>query len=175
MDSLKNSSFLIGCRLMFGLWLASAPVSAAEGEPHHADYFDAMRQELARLNVGAQCNDAARSCSFTSTVEGIGDIRVSARHHPASDTIYIFIDNFIEVASADGPDRELALRLLSLNHRMVTAKFEWDDTTNTVRLSTVMNTDSNFDRRAFRSQIKGVINLSRQLLPEFGENPPQQN
>jgi hypothetical protein len=50
---------------------------------------------------------------------------------------------------------------------MVTAKFEWDRASRSIRLSATINTDSNFDRRAFRSQLKGLRALAEQLLPEL--------
>ena len=75
---------------------------------------------------------------------------------------------------AQSPPEPLALRLLELNREMVAAKFEWDRTRSTIRLSVVLNTDSNFDRRAFRSLIEGLKGLAQNLWPELSQlvRPP---
>ena len=39
-------------------------------------------------------------------------------------------------------------------------KFEWDPTDGEVRLAMVLNTDSNFDRRAFRSTVRALAALA---------------
>ena len=42
-------------------------------------------------------------------------------------------------------------------------------TTGEVRLSAVLNTDSNFDRRAFRGVIRSLIRLADRYAPEVGQ------
>jgi hypothetical protein len=75
----------------------------------------------------------------------------------------------LKLESESGPSKAFALKLLSLNSEMVTAKFEWNQTENAVRLSTTLNTDSNLDRRAFRSQIMGLLEVAEKLLPNLQE------
>jgi hypothetical protein len=83
--------------------------------------------------------------------------------------VYLSIERFIVLGEAQSPSLPLALRLLELNREMVTAKFEWDRPTSAIRLSVVLNTDSNFDRRAFRSLIVGLSGLAKKLWPELNQ------
>jgi hypothetical protein len=149
----------LGCALI----AAGAP--AADDAP---DYMPAIRQELARLDIEADCDDAQGTCFF---VRKLGDegrpFDVGLRYCRVTDTIYVYIDRFVALPSAEGPSLDLARRLLELNRRMVTAKLEWDRPTSSIRLSVVVNTDSNFDRRAFRSQLTGLWANAEQLLPEL--------
>jgi len=135
------------------------------GDP---DYMPAIRQELARLNVSANCDETTGTCFFTRSV-GAAErpFDFAIRYCRTTETVYVYIERFLELASPDGPSLELARRLLELNRRMVTAKLEWDRPTNSIRLSVVINTDSNFDRRAFRSQLKGLFANAERLLPEL--------
>jgi hypothetical protein len=128
----------------------------------------AIRQELARLNLAANCDEATGTCFFTHKI-GTEERRFDfgLRYCRNTETVYVFIERFLELSSPDGPSLELARRLLELNRRMVTAKLEWDRPTNSIRLSVVINTDSNFDRRAFRSQLKGLIANAERLWPEL--------
>ncbi len=133
----------------------------------------AIRQELARLNLAAQCDDRSESCTVSHTLKDADTtLRVVITHNPHTQTIYLYIDRFIELRDEDGPTRILGARLLSLNREMVTAKFEWDDTANVIRLSTSLNTDSNFDRKAFRSQLKGLLSVAEKLWPELSGFAP---
>jgi hypothetical protein len=135
-----------------------------------SNYFAAIGQELTRLDIEARCNETTLSCAFTRDLEPSGPrFDVVVKYSRKTDTIYVFIDKFITLADVTGPSAALARRLLDLNREMVTAKFEWDKNTNTIRLSTSMSTDSNFDRRAFRAQVLGLLSLAQKLWPELGE------
>ena len=69
----------------------------------------------------------------------------------------------------EGPGLELARLLLAYNRHMVTSKLEWGESTATIRISVVLNTDSNFDRKAFRSQLLGVLSNARRIRPALIE------
>lgn len=143
--------------------------AVADGEPD-TNYFRVIRQELARLEIDARCNETTASCAFTRTVANSERrLDLFIKYSVKTDTVYIYIDNFVQLVSRDGPSTDLARRLLELNREMVTAKFEWDRGTNTVRLSVTLNTDSNLDRRAFRSQLLGLISLAKKIWPELSE------
>lgn len=146
------------------------PITAAagDGDRDEPDYMPAIRQELARLNVEANCDDATGTCFFTRQIgDGGRTFDVGIRYCRVTDTVYVYIERFLVLPSPAGPSAELARRLLELNRRMVTAKLEWDRPTNSIRLSVVINTDSNFDRRAFRSQLLGLWANAERLWPEL--------
>lgn len=144
------------------------PAIASAGDSDAPDYMPAIRQELARLNVEANCDDATGTCFFTRKLGDDGrTLDVGIRYCRITDTVYVYIERFLVLSSPAGPSTELARRLLDLNRRMVTAKLEWDRPTNSIRLSVVINTDSNFDRRAFRSQLLGLWANAERLWPEL--------
>ncbi len=130
------------------------------------DYLQAMQQELARLSLQANCDTSISTCVFTNTSrDGSSSLDVTVRYSGATQTVYIYIGRFLSLEDSAGPSLELSRKLLELNRQMVTSKLEWDRTTNTIRMSVVLNTDSNFDRKAFRSQIKGLLSNARKILP----------
>jgi hypothetical protein len=157
----------VGAILLVGAALCPS-VAAADSDDAAADYMPAIRQELARLDVAANCDESTGTCVFSRKIGVDGRaFEFGIRYCRTTETVYVYIDRFLELPSPDGPSVELARRLLELNRRMVTAKLEWDRPTNSIRLSVVINTDSNFDRRAFRSQLKGLIANAERLWPEL--------
>lgn len=162
MDRLSlAAAVLFAAVALFAAGADAAP--GAEGET----YLSAVRQELVRLDVEAHCFAATQSCSYTRALNGGPTLEVVIRYSRRTDTIFICIDNYLAVDPVAGPSAELARTLLALNRDLVTAKFEWDQAKGAIRLSTVLSTDSNFDRRAFRSQIVGLWSVAEQLWPRL--------
>lgn len=140
-----------------------------EGEPR---YLSAMRSELDAMRVrAASCEavDAQRArCSFTARGITTGrDFPVRLVYSDRTDTIYLFIERYL-AAPADGEHTNAVLRrLMELNWTLLLGKFEWDSTDGEVRLAMILNTDSNFDRRAFRSAVRGIGQLADRYLQEL--------
>jgi hypothetical protein len=63
--------------------------------------------------------------------------------------------------------------MMELNWRLLVGKFEWDPSDGEVRLAMVMNTDSNFDRRAFRSLVRAITDQADRLYGELTRVAPQ--
>jgi hypothetical protein len=149
--------------------VVSCPATALpDTEEDAPEYMPAIRQELARLDIDANCDETTSTCFFTRKLGAQGrSFDFGIRYCGTTETVYVFIERFLVLPSADGPSLALSRRLLELNRRMVTAKLEWDRPTNAIRLSVVINTDSNFDRRAFRSQLKGLLANAERLWPEL--------
>jgi hypothetical protein len=142
------------------------PAFAAPKAPPR--YLDAVRQELARLAVEAACVPEAGSCSFRRRLGGLGtEVEATISCSDATATVYAAIPRLVALPDGDGPSLALARRLLELNGRLVTAKLEWDPLAGAIRLSTVLATDSNFDRKAFRSQLAALFAAAERLLPEL--------
>ena len=130
------------------------------------DYLAAIQQELARLEMNVSCNTAAAVCRHTTDIQIAGEpLELTIRDSSSTDTVYICFERLLVFDEEKPPSASLALKLLGLNREMVTSKFEWDTEERSIRLSTSLNTDSNFDRRAFRSQIKGIIAIARKIGP----------
>jgi len=151
------------------LMLAASAIAADPAPP--PDYAAAVRQELARLFAEASCD--GDTCTFSRALAASGrTAEVGVRYSAATQTVYAYIDRFLDLADPEGPSPALARRLLDLNRQLVTSKLEWDRTTNCVRLSTVLSTDSNFDRKAFRSQLLGLLAAADRLLPLLASAEP---
>ncbi len=152
------------------LAILAAPLTVAAGDMSDPGYMTAIRQEIARLNIDAVCDDRAGTCVFPTTLGEQGPtLDVTIRSSFATHTVYIYIERFIEIDTPKGPGLELARLLLAYNRHMVTSKLEWDESTATIRISVVLNTDSNFDRKAFRSQLLGVLSNARRIRPALIE------
>ena len=142
----------------------SLPANPTDDAASPADYFPAVTQELARLQIVARCTEPSAACTFDHrSTPDAPPVEVQVRYSRITDTVYIYIDPFLTFAPDKSPSPEQLLRLLSLNAEMVTSKLEWQAASHTVRLSTVLSCDSNFDRRAFRSQLKGLLKVADTL------------
>lgn len=146
-----------------------APVT--EGEPR---YLGAIRAELDGMGItGVRCEAAPgdtqrATCAFQQTgAETDRTLDVRLAYSDVTDTIYLYAAEYLS-APSDGPHSDALLRrLMELNWTMLLGKFEWDPTDGEVRLAMVMNTDSNFDRRAFRSAVRGLNVLADRYYPEL--------
>jgi hypothetical protein len=150
----------------------AAVVAALIGTASIADdraprYMDALREELARLNLAATCQPAAGTCTLeTLPATAPGPLRIILDDDTA--TVYMVFSGFLPLAT-DGPSPALSQRLLELNARLVSARLEYPPREKAVRLSAVLHTDSNFDRRAFRSVLTSLIATAERIRPELAE------
>jgi hypothetical protein len=140
-----------------------------EGQPR---YLEAMRTELEQMaiqGVTCQATDAQRAnCEFTQ--EGPishREFRIRLAYSDRTDTVYLYVERYL-TAPQDGARTDALLRrLMELNWQMLLGKFEWDPTFGEVRLAMVLNTDSNFDRRAFRSSVRSLVELADRYSTEL--------
>ena len=151
--------------MFFLVFVSLLESTAATGPSDTSDYMPAIRQELARLDIPVSCDEATSSCIYKKSLGDKGpSFDIVLHYSRQTDTIYMYIDKFI-VPKDGALSCELSHRLLELNREMVTAKFEWDKGSGSVRLSAVINTDSNLDRRALRSQLVGLWSVAKKVWP----------
>lgn len=140
-----------------------------EGQPR---YLAAMRTELEHMGIeGFACNatDAQRAtCELTQRgPSSRREFRIRATYSDRTDTVYVYVERFL-VAPSDAPTTDAVMRrLMELNWQMLLGKLEWDPSDGEVRLAMVLNTDSNFDRRAFRSAIRGLTQIADRYWSEL--------
>jgi hypothetical protein len=152
--------------LCMSVAVTMSPTVTCQEKSEGTDYLSVVQQELARLNMNVSCNTAAAVCRHTTDIRIAGDpLELTIRDSRSTDTVYICFERILVFDDGTSPSQSLAMKLLGLNREMVTAKFEWDTEKQAIRLSTSLNTDSNFDRRALRSQIKGIIAIARKIGP----------
>lgn len=155
-----------------------APTQAVDAVPAgQPRYLAAMRTELQALGVEGACaaDDPQRAhCDVRlqgETSQRPFDVRMV--YSDATDTIYFYIDHYL-TAPADAPTTDALLRhLMELNWRMLVGKFEWDASNGDVRIAMIMNTDSNFDRRSFRSIVRSLQEQADRLYAELNRIAPQ--
>ncbi len=155
-----------------------APTQAVDAVPAgQPRYLAAMRTELQALGVEGACaaDDPQRAhCDVRlqgETSHRPFDVRMV--YSDATDTVYFYIDRYL-TAPADAPTTDALLRhLMELNWRMLVGKFEWDASNGDVRIAMIMNTDSNFDRRSFRSIVRSLQEQADRLYAELNRIAPQ--
>ncbi len=148
------------------LCLATLP---AHAEPAAPRYASVLQAELEALKLAPECTTESPTrqvCRYrarASTTERTLPAR--AVYSDETDTVYIYIERYLS-APADNPRTPALLRrMMELNWEMLIGKLEWDPRSGEVRLGAVMSTDSNFDRRAFRSLVKTLDTLSARHRP----------
>ncbi|MFK7991090.1 MAG: YbjN domain-containing protein [Sandaracinaceae bacterium] len=143
--------------------------SVEAGQPR---YLAAMQAELTAMRVQeATCEtvDPQRAhCSFTARGISTGrDFNVHMVYSDRTDTIYLYVERYLEVLPDGATTNAVLRRMMELNWTLLLGKFEWDPTDGEVRLAMILNTDSNFDRRAFRSAIRGIGQLADRYAAEL--------
>lgn len=144
--------------------LASAAPALGDEAP---DYLPVIRQELARLSLDARCNETTSTCTYQRKYPDGTEAHIVILYSAPTHTIYAYIDRFWPLADPQGPGETLARALLKLNREMTTAKTEWDEATNSIRLGVTLNTDSNLDRKALRSQLTGLWQVAQKVRPRL--------
>jgi hypothetical protein len=144
------------------------------GQPR---YLAALRAEIEAMGLDGACEaDDAQRAHCAVVVRGevsrrTFDLRMA--YSDVTDTVYFYVDHYL-MARADAPTTDPLLRhLMELNWRLLVGKFEWDPSDGEVRLAMVMNTDSNFDRRTFRSLVRALQDQADRFYPELTRVAPQ--
>jgi Putative bacterial sensory transduction regulator len=136
-------------------------------------YAQAMEQELAALGTNAHCERDASGrhhCSWAGRSGKAGnDVAVHAVYSEPSATIYFYVERFLSLPPEAPATNATLRRLMELNWELLVGKFEWNPRTGEVRLSAVLDTDSNFDRRAFRSIVRALDTVTTRYYRELHE------
>ena len=157
-----------------------AGLSASAQPSAQPRYMAQMQAELQAMGLAPQCaasNAHTATCTIRATgaplqpggsiPPGARRFVVTLRYDDDSDTIYVYADHYAALP-ADAPNAaQVFRRLLELNWEMLIGRFEWSTTTGEIRLSAVLNTDSNFDRRAFRGVVRSVLRLADRYAEEI--------
>ncbi len=141
---------------------------AAAAQPR---YLTQMQAELQAMGLSPQCasaNAQAGSCTTRASAppaaaNGQPSNRrfvLSLQYDDNSDTVYVYVDHYASVRADAANALQVFRRLLEMNWEMLIARFEWSSASGEIRLSAVLNTDSNFDRRAFRGVVRSVLRLA---------------
>jgi len=143
------------------------PAHRATGAP---SYEDIIRTELEALKLSPTCEQTGRTfeCKYlgrSSMTQRRFDVRATYRPQPR--TVDVQIRNFLIAPASSPATAPLLKRLMALNWKLLAARFSWNPDTGEVRLGTTLHTDSNFDRRAFRSLVRAIDELGPHYHPEL--------
>lgn len=144
--------------LALGL-LAQAAAGAAQAGATPR-YSAAIETELRQMGLAAQCaNEPPMRHHCRAPRPGTpltGELWLHAVYSDESDTIYFYLERYLVLPSDHARAAAVLRRLMELNWELLVGKFEWNPRNGEVRLSATLNTDSNFDRRAFRSIVAAL-------------------
>lgn len=145
-------------------------VSSSARAQNDPRYFTQIRAELQAMGVEAQCAAAgtqAGSCRATTAGISGSPNAPSARrfvlgldYSDVTDTIYVYVDHYATLPGENASAPALFRRMAEINWETLAARFEWSAESGEVRLSSVMHTDSNFDRRAFRGVVRSLLRVA---------------
>jgi hypothetical protein len=141
---------------------ATAPIGPAVAAPTASPprYSGALERELESMGRHPSCELEARDryhCSFEAATSAAGRVpTMHAVYSDQTDTVYLYIERYLTMPSVHARTPAVLRRLMELNWELLACKFEWNPRSGEVRLSAVLSTDSNFDRRAFRSLVHAL-------------------
>lgn len=150
---------------------AQTPRAQAQTEAAQSSYGKLLQQELAALGLDPKCardSPTAEHCRYlgrSSLTER--RLPVHAIYNAQTDSVYLYFEHFLKLPPAAAHSDRLLRRLMELNWHLLVGKFEWNSTSGEVRLSAVLSTDSNFDRRALRSVVKALDETAARYRPEL--------
>lgn len=182
-----RTSFIRSVPIAFSLALA-APAAFAQqpapaAQPAHASsassqprYLTQMQAELQAMGLAPQCsstNAQAGSCTTRASAPASANGQASTRrfvlslqYDDNSDTIYVYVDHYASIRADASTAPQVFRRLLEMNWEMLAGRFEWSAASGEIRLSASINTDSNFDRRAFRGVVRSLLRLADRYADE---------
>jgi hypothetical protein len=159
-------------KLTTWLGLASAVLfcSGTAAQTPAPRYAQAIEDELDDMGVDAHCElraDHSQHCSYDRSSMRVASLEVDAVYSDESDTIYVYVPRYLVLPPDARSTPTVLRRLMELNWDLLLGKFEWNPRTGEVRLSAMLSTDSNFDRRAFRSILHGLESLAARHRAEL--------
>ena len=132
-------------------------------------YADALEAELRALGLQVQCSTPSPSsydCSFLArSALDKRDLNAHAHYDDSTDTVYVYV-TLLSIAENSPALAALLRRAMELNWELLSAKLEWNAQRGELRISSVLHTDSNFDRRALRALVRS---LDRMILRHYVE------
>ena len=142
-------------------------------------YLPAMRAELEAMHLEPLCTPhgpTSAECELVMRGPTTGrELEVHLVYSDETDTIYIYVKDYLRAPASAPQTPALLRRLMELNWELLAAKAEWSPSDGEVRLAVILHTDSNFDRRAFRSLVRSLGTVADRFYNELSRlAPPRQ-
>lgn len=144
-------------------------------------YLPMVREELEHLGFQARCtteNANLGRCRYSYRSNSLGvTFDMVMEYSDESDTVYMWANRYLMLPASSAHLLPALRRMMEMNNEMLVGKLEWDPSDGETRLGAVVSTDSNFDRRAFRSTVRALHVLCERYFRELsalsrGEAPP---
>lgn len=131
-------------------------------------YMSAIEEELTTMGLNATCDADAGRCTFELDSEEARNVfNISVQYNSQSNTVLVVAERFLS-ATTDNPRTDRLLqRITALNWQQLVPMFQWDASDGQMRVVGVINTDSNLDRRAFRSVVQSVNQVAARHYREL--------
>ena len=143
------------------------PVYAQQPSPRYASVLES---ELDALGLQPQCmvlSPAVYDCIYPARSRlDKRDLRAHALYDDTTDTVYVYV-TLLSLPENSPALPRLLRRSMELNWELLAAKFEWNAQLGELRVSSVMHTDSNFDRRALRALVRSLDRVIVHHWPEL--------
>lgn len=152
--------------------------AAVPAVPAPPRYMAAMRAELEAMHLEPLCTPhgpTTAECELVMRGPTTGrELEVHLVYSDETDTIYVYVKDYLRAPAGAPETPALMRRLMELNWELLAAKAEWSSSTGEVRLAIVLHTDSNFDRRAFRSLVRSLGTVADRFYNELSRLAPRQ-
>jgi hypothetical protein len=149
----------------------SGVANAQDQTPVSPRYLEAMETELEALRIPHECvasSETNAECTFRHRgATSQREFEVRLRYSDDTDTIYFYVPRYLIATPEAAGISTVMQRLMEINWELLVGKLEWDRRDGEVRLSITMNTDSNFDRRSFRSIARAIGPLADRYADEL--------
>lgn len=149
--------------------VAQAPPTSTGASTAPPRYLQAMERELRAIDLDPLCTSESPAhgrCEVRVGVAG-AELALQLLYTDETDTVYAYVPALLVALPDAASTPALLRRLAELNWELLFGKLEWNAANGEVRLSMVLHTDSNFDRRAFRSMVRNLARLAERLGPEL--------
>jgi len=153
-------------------WLVSALLCTSElrAQESTARYAEVLSNELSALGLAAQCaqpSPMSFACTYPArSAVDKPNLTGHAHYDDTTDTVYLYIP-LLSIPENSPALLGLLRRAMELNWELLSAKLEWSAQTGELRVSSVLHTDSNFDRRAFRALLRSLDRVTVRYYVEL--------
>jgi len=168
-----RTSILVATCVTVGTLLSSSPLRAQDTDAARPAprYLEAIDAELTALSIPHSCETVTETrarCAFTQrATTSERELAAHLVYSDETDTVYIYVARLATAPPDAASTPDVLRRLMELNWALLVGKLEWNAADGEIRLSMVLNTDSNFDRRAFRSLVRQISRLADRYAGEL--------
>lgn len=134
-----------------------------------AEFVAAMSAEIREVEGRPVCDETAGRCFYHFRGDEGRVHEIQLWFGETSRTIYVFVNHFASAPQNADASTVVLRHLAALNRVLEIARFEWNPADGEVRLSTVMNVDTNFDRFALRGLLRLIQSAAERYAPMIAE------